>query len=190
MGLKLSRLTKLEIAKIQSEEAEIEASVVNLTHILAHDSKVYEIMISDSMKIIDRYHTPRRSILLPEAEIVTELDTIPDEMWALFILVLFLVHLINCKLFDKLKMNNISNNHGATCMFSVIYIYRSVIAIEGNGLIKRYLQSDILMAIGDSPKAHKLKVESTERISRTIYASCNTRDNLLFITQGFGEKFY
>lgn len=61
MGLRLGRLTSLEVGKVKSEINEISASVDNLKGILSNEQKVYDIMVEETLSIIEKFGIPRRT---------------------------------------------------------------------------------------------------------------------------------
>lgn len=79
LDMKLQRLTGLERGKVEAEYQEIEKYISELKDILAHDSKIYDIMKSELQELKDKYDDDRRTIIEKERKEITPEDLIKDE---------------------------------------------------------------------------------------------------------------
>lgn len=70
LEMKLSRLTGLEVEKLNAELDELELQIVHLKEILSDDSKINEIIKNELIEIKQKYPTPRKS------EIIMDYDDI------------------------------------------------------------------------------------------------------------------
>ena len=70
LEMKLSRLTGLEVEKLNAELGELEILIVHLKEILADEGKINEIIKTELLEIKQKYHTPRKS------EIIMDYDDI------------------------------------------------------------------------------------------------------------------
>lgn len=77
--MRLGRLTRIEISKVQSEEAELEASVQGLRDVLISDDRVLDILVKDSNAISQKYSVPRRTKILRNELSITQSDLVVDE---------------------------------------------------------------------------------------------------------------
>lgn len=68
LDMRLSRLTNLEVTKLQQELAELRRLIEEYNSILASKSKQYKVIKKDLLSIKERYATPRKT------KIVTEFD--------------------------------------------------------------------------------------------------------------------
>lgn len=79
LDMKLQRLTGLERDKVEAEYQEIEKYIAELRDILAHDSKIYEIMKNELQELKDKYNDDRRTIIEKERKEISPEDLIKDE---------------------------------------------------------------------------------------------------------------
>lgn len=79
LDMKLQRLTGLERDKVEAEYQEIEKYIAELRDILAHDSKIYEIMKKELQELKDKYNDDRRTIIEKERKEISPEDLIKDE---------------------------------------------------------------------------------------------------------------
>lgn len=70
LEMKLSRLTGLEVEKLNAELGELEILIVHLKEILSDESKINEIIKTELLEIKEKYPTPRKS------EIIMDYDDI------------------------------------------------------------------------------------------------------------------
>ncbi len=79
LDMKLQRLTGLERDKVEAEYQEIEKYIAELRDILAHDSRIYEIMKVELQELKDKYDDERRTVIEKERKEITPEDLIKDE---------------------------------------------------------------------------------------------------------------
>lgn len=79
LDMKLQRLTGLERDKVEAEYQEIEKYIAELRDILAHDSKIYDIMKKELQELKDKYNDDRRTIIEKERKEISPEDLIKDE---------------------------------------------------------------------------------------------------------------
>ena len=64
LEMKLSRLTGLEVEKLNAELDELELTIAHLKAVLADESKIDEIIKAELLEIKEKYPTPRKSTLV------------------------------------------------------------------------------------------------------------------------------
>lgn len=79
LDMKLQRLTGLERDKVEAEYQEIEKYISELRDILAHDSKIYEIMKKELEELKEKYSDERKTIIEKERKEISPEDLIKDE---------------------------------------------------------------------------------------------------------------
>lgn len=79
LDMKLQRLTGLERDKVEAEYQEIERYITELKDILAHDSKIYDIMKKELQELKDKYDDERRTTIEKERKEISPEDLIKDE---------------------------------------------------------------------------------------------------------------
>lgn len=78
LNLRLSRLTSLETKKLELELAEIKNSMSKLRELLANDSKVFDLIKEETSALLDKYPSPRRSVIATDLTDVSEIDLLPN----------------------------------------------------------------------------------------------------------------
>lgn len=79
LDMKLQRLTGLERDKVEAEYQDIERYIAELRDILAHDSKIYDIMKTELQELRDKYDDERRTVIEKERKDIKPEDLIKDE---------------------------------------------------------------------------------------------------------------
>jgi DNA gyrase subunit A len=77
--LRLYRLSHLEVDKLKDELAELEATIADLKDILAHESRVLEIIKNDLLDIKKRYPSERKTEIAVDTGELEDADLIPVE---------------------------------------------------------------------------------------------------------------
>lgn len=68
LSLRLSRLTSLEIGKLETEHKELIQQIDNLKSIMLNDALVYDIIVAETQEIKEKHAIPRRSIIWNDNE--------------------------------------------------------------------------------------------------------------------------
>lgn len=79
LDMKLQRLTGLEREKIEAEYQEIERYIAELKDILAHDSKIYDIMKKELEELKEKYNDERKTQIEKSRLEIKPEDLIKDE---------------------------------------------------------------------------------------------------------------
>ncbi len=85
LDMRLARLTGLEREKLQNEYDELQASIADLTDILARRERVLDIIRDDMREMIEKYGEPRRTLITDDPSEVRMEDLIADDAVAVTI---------------------------------------------------------------------------------------------------------
>ncbi len=77
--LRLYRLSHLEVDKLKEELAELEKTIADLNDILAHESRVLEIIKNDLLEIKRKYPSERKTEIAVDYNEIEDADLIPVE---------------------------------------------------------------------------------------------------------------
>ncbi len=79
LEMRLQRLTSLEVEKLKEELAELDATIADLTDILAKPERVIAIVKEDLATVRDKYPTPRKTELSYDPSSIEDADLIERE---------------------------------------------------------------------------------------------------------------
>ncbi|MCI0343001.1 MAG: DNA gyrase subunit A [Planctomycetales bacterium] len=79
LAMRLSRLTGLEVEKIESELAELRKKIAGYRELLGSEQKVKELVVAEARDLQQRFGDPRRTDIVAEAEELSAEDLIADE---------------------------------------------------------------------------------------------------------------
>lgn len=81
LDMKLSKLTSLETASLESEKSDLNSSIKNFMDILGNQERVFQIIKDETKEISDKYGRDRRTVIdtNPEIEEINNEDLIVDE---------------------------------------------------------------------------------------------------------------
>ena len=77
--MKLSRITALEIGKLNEEHILLTNQITELSKIMHDDSSVYEIMTKETVELRDKFGKNRLTKICDEEEVITDIDLVPNE---------------------------------------------------------------------------------------------------------------
>ncbi|PRW61571.1 DNA gyrase subunit A [Chlorella sorokiniana] len=79
LGLTLRRLTSLEAAKLQEEQATLQAKIADLQDLLSKRDRILQVVEQEADELVAKYGTPRRTAIVADGEVeLRQEDIIPN----------------------------------------------------------------------------------------------------------------